>query len=120
MPIRPENAKRYPANWAGVVVPGIARRSGNRCECTGHCGHAHGPSGTERCTAHQGQFHPVTGSIVVLTVMHLNHQPEDCRPANLLHGCQRCHNCYDQAHRRAGIMARARAAISATMHDLFK
>lgn len=32
---------------------------------------------------------------VVLTVAHLNHVPEDCRPENLKHWCQRCHNTYD-------------------------
>ena len=119
MPIRPENLARYPANWAAVIVPRITQRSGYRCECTGHCGIAHGPTGKERCEARGDQWHPVTGSMVVLTVMHLNHQPEDCRGSNLLHGCQRCHNAYDAGHRRAGIMARARAAIAETMNDLF-
>lgn len=119
MPIRAENAGRYPKDWNTAVVPRIAQRSGNRCECTGHCGIAHGPTGTERCTAENGFKHPVTGSTVVLTVMHLNHQPEDCDDANLLHGCQRCHNCYDAAKRRAGIIERTRAMIAETMNDLF-
>jgi hypothetical protein len=46
---------------------------------------------------------------IVLTVGHLNHQPEDCDPANLKHWCQGCHNRYDAPMRRAGIKARARA-----------
>ena len=120
MPIRPENAARYPQDWENVIVPRIRVRSGNRCECTGHCGIAHGPTGTERCTAANGMMHPVTRSTVVLTVMHLNHQPEDCRDENLLHGCQRCHNTYDMPHRRRGIAQRARDAIASTMDDLFK
>jgi hypothetical protein len=120
MPIRPENAKRYPPNWDGEVVPRIRRRSGNVCECTGHCGNAHGPTGKERCTASNGMLHPITRSVVVLTVMHLDHQPENCDDANLLHGCQRCHNSYDQAHRRAGIRERAQQ-VQAEAHagDLF-
>ena len=48
--------------------------------------------------------HPVTRSIVVLTVAHLNHQPEDCgepgdRP-NLKAWCQRCHLTYDAEHHK--------------------
>ena len=36
---------------------------------------------------------------VVLTIAHLNHTPEDCRPENLRALCQRCHNRYDAKHR---------------------
>jgi hypothetical protein len=36
---------------------------------------------------------------VVLTIAHLNHTPEDCRPENLRALCQRCHNQYDAKHR---------------------
>jgi len=64
-----------------------------------------------------GEPHPITGSKVVLTVMHLNHQPEDNRDENLLHGCQGCHNRYDAPMRRAGIKERARAGKAAA--DLF-
>lgn len=43
---------------------------------------------------------------IVLTIAHLNHQPEDCRPENLKAMCQRCHLRYDQKHhfesRRSG------------------
>ncbi|MCM0001103.1 MAG: hypothetical protein NBV68_17150, partial [Erythrobacter sp.] len=49
----------------------------------------------------------VTGSIVVLTVAHFNHQPEDCADDNLRAWCQRCHNTYDAPMRRAGIRERA-------------
>lgn len=57
------------------------------------------------------------GPKIVLTVMHLNHQPEDCSDENLLHGCQGCHNRYDAPHRRAGIKERARVQRAAG--DLF-
>lgn len=120
MPIRPENLARYPKEWSSVIVPRIARRSGNRCECTGQCGVAHLDDPAGRCRAGNGELHPITGSMVVLTVMHLNHQPEDCRAENLLHGCQRCHNLYDAGMRRKGIAARAFAAISSKMGDLFE
>lgn len=114
MPIRPENRSRYPKNWSSEIVPSVRRRSGNRCECTGQCGLDHGG----RCGAINGLPHPATCATVVLTVMHLNHQPEDCRDENLLHGCQQCHNRYDAPMRRAGIIERRRAASASG--DLFK
>jgi len=52
----------------------------------------------------------MTGAIVVLTVAHLDHCPEHNEDANLAALCQRCHNRYDAAHRRAGIYARRHAA----------
>ena len=75
-------------------------------ESTGHCGQDHGG----RCDAMNGQLHPQTGSKVVLTVMHLDHQPENNVDENLLAGCQRCHNKYDAPMRREGIRARNHAA----------
>lgn len=114
MPIRPENRDRYPRDWKSRIVPMVRARSGGQCECTGQCGIDH----RGRCDARHGEVHPATGSIVVLTVMHLDHQPEHNDPANLLHGCQRCHNRYDAPMRRAGIVARARAALN--MKDLFE
>lgn len=108
MPIRPENRARYPKNWKSEIVPRIRARSGNRCEFL---------IDGVRCDAVNGQPHPVTTSKVVLTVAHLNHQPEDCADENLLHGCQRCHNRYDAPMRAAGIKERRRAAQAAS--DLF-
>jgi hypothetical protein len=96
MPISPENAKRYPADWKTVVVPRIRERSGDRCECTGQCGIDHGG----RCKAINRRNNPATHSIVVLTVMHLDHTPENCCDENLLHACQRCHLRYDADHHR--------------------
>lgn len=109
MPIKPENAARYPKNWKREIVPRIRERSGNRCECLGECGLFHyDVDGRQhdseimlnrrapiRCTAVNRQVHPVTKSMVVLTVGHLNHTPEDCRDEVLKHWCQRCHLRYD-------------------------
>lgn len=118
MPIRPENRARYPKDWSSRIVPRIRKRSGNRCECTGQCGLSHGRRRGARCKARNHKPHPTTGSKVVLTVMHMNHEPEDCRDENLLHGCQQCHNRYDAPKRRAGIIERARAALG--IDDLFE
>lgn len=47
--------------------------------------------------------------VIVLTVAHLNHQPEDCRPENLAAMCQRHHLAYDHDHHRANSQATRRA-----------
>lgn len=137
MPIRPENKDRYPKNWKCEVVPRIRERSGNRCECTGQCGQQHGPDVGGRCIRRNGEIGWWTDDVVpclqpyrplfdggkkiikiVLTVMHLNHQPEDCSDENLLHACQGCHNRYDAPMRRKGIQERARQSRAAA--DLFQ
>lgn len=109
MPIRAENRRRYPADWKRISQE-IRHRAGGRCEFT--CS----VTGL-RCTAVNGAPHPLTGSRVVLTVAHLDHQPENCAPENLKAGCQRCHNLYDAPMRRKGIAERRRAQLAAG--DLF-
>lgn len=49
-------------------------------------------------TTFQGGAAYGTGSKVVLTTAHLNHQPEDCRDENLRSMCQGCHLHYDRKH----------------------
>lgn len=124
MPIRPENRDRYPKGWPAISQRIRFERAGGRCECTGQCGIDHEDEALDldiselafapeaRCQAVHGEQHPVTHSKVILTVMHLNHDPEDCSEENLLAGCQRCHNRYDAPMRRAGIKARQRAAAA--------
>ena len=113
MPIRPENRARYPKDWKLISARIRFERAGGRWECTGQCGLDH----EGRCDAWHGDEHPQTGSKVVLTVMHMDHQPENNDEANLMAGCQRCHNRYDAPMRRAGIKKRAFAAIP--VNDLF-
>lgn len=101
MPIRLENRGRYPANWKEISLD-IRARAENKCE---------------QCGAENHKPHPMTGSIVVLTVAHLDHTPENCDPANLRAWCQKCHNAYDAPMRHAGRKKRARMAMAAG--DLF-
>lgn len=79
MPIRESQRSLYPPNW-----PEISRRIRERSK--GRC---------EWCGAENYQPHPVTGSRVVLTVAHLNHDPRDVSDENLAALCQRCHLTYD-------------------------
>lgn len=96
MPIRPENKARYPKNW-----PEISRRI-RQDRAKGRCEHYLLVKGSNdllyRCTAMNGEPHPITGSKVVLTVAHLDHQPENCSDENLRAMCQRCHLRYDAHH----------------------
>ena len=63
MPITPDMAKRYPADWPLRCRFIIQYRAANRCEW---------------CRAENGQPHPDTGSDVVLTLDHV----WDKRPEN--------------------------------------
>lgn len=113
MPIKPENRKLYPPWWKWFSV-GIRCRAGGRCECRGECGVDHAAEARglpnwdhecwrplKRCRAENGRAHPVTGSKVVLTVAHLDHDPTNNHPRNVKAMCQRCHNRYDADHRAA-------------------
>ena len=88
MPISPENKKLYPKNWDEISYRIRFERAGGFCE--------HGD-----CTAENGKAHPITGSTVVLTVAHLDHDPPNCADDNLEAMCQRCHLRYDAHHHRA-------------------
>jgi hypothetical protein len=125
MPIKPENANRYPANWDEISLSIREDRAGWRCECRGECGMVHrrdsGCGDRWRCRATSGQPHPITGSKVVLTVAHLDHVPENCDPANLRAMCQRCHLRYDaEHHRQSREETKRRAATEAGQGDLFE
>ncbi|NUQ98260.1 MAG: hypothetical protein HOY79_17510 [Streptomyces sp.] len=96
MPIKPENRALYPANWQAISKRIRFDRGAGQCECDGRCGAV--PHDDERCTAVHGQPHPHTGSKVVLTTAHLDHDPGNCDDANLMGACQRCHLNYDKEH----------------------
>jgi hypothetical protein len=44
--------------------------------------------------------------VIVLTVGHRDHNPENCAIENLACWCQRCHNRYDVQSRRSGVRER--------------
>lgn len=115
MPISKENKARYPHNW-NEIRAAILIECDNKCEL---CGVQNYDEGYRDET---GNFHPVAKENqylareagkhiirIILTIMHLDHIPENCDRKNLKAGCQRCHNRYDQEHRKAN---RVRSAIS--------
>lgn len=124
MPIRDSEKHRYPqpAEWRAIRAS-IMERAGNRCECRGECGDHHGDN---LCYAPHGAavmrnklaparwldaetalragigVHERDDSWgdpvrIVLTIAHLDQQPENCAPENLRALCQRCHLRYDHA-----------------------
>lgn len=95
----PVDRNRYPANWDEISRDIRIRRARGRCE---------GSPAFPNCRAVHGEIHPETGARVVLTVAHLDHNPDNCAPGNLRAWCQRCHLTYDAALHAANA-ARTRA-----------
>lgn len=92
-PIRASQRHRYPKDWKVISLAIRNDRADWWCECLGECLRHDG-----MCLARHGKPHPVTESKVILTVAHLDHQPENCDPENLRAMCQRCHLSYDREH----------------------
>lgn len=88
MPIHPNQRKLYPKDWKDISRRIRFERAKGKCEWEG-------------CDAEHGKPHPITGSIVVLTTMHLDHDPTNNDDTNLKAACQRCHNRYDMPYRMA-------------------
>lgn len=118
MPIKPENKARYPRDWK-AISKAIRERSGGRCECEGECGLHRTNPGPRRCVERHGEPAKWAKGMVILTVAHLNHQPEDCRPENLRAMCQRCHLRYDHDHhqRNAYETRRRGKAMADLLHE---
>lgn len=101
----PIDYKLYPDNWQEIRAK-VRARSGNRCE---------GSPAYPDCAAENGKAHPITGSRVVLTVAHLDHNPQNNELSNLRDWCQRCHLTYDaRIHAEHARATRARKKASAT------
>lgn len=106
MPIRPENAARYPADWALRSRFVREVRARNRCEGCGVQNHSviyplrccAEPilDELDRCTSCGKR-----ASHVVLTTAHVyDPRPEAASLLNLAAWCQRCHNRHDMKDRQ--------------------
>jgi hypothetical protein len=134
MPIKPENRHRYPADWKQIRAR-ILLRANYRCEAPG-CRAKHGVTGYW----HDSRFTPMPDALwyagaklgdriacadgntikiikIVLTIAHLDHQPENCADDNLRAWCQRHHLGYDAKHHAATAAATRRARANTL--DLF-
>lgn len=76
----PCDYSNYPKEWKTVIRPAILARANDCCEACGAVNH---------------QPHPVTGSRVVLTIAHLDHDTTNNDFSNLRAYCQKCHIGYD-------------------------
>ncbi len=76
----PIDYKQYHPKWKLISKLIRFKRANNRCEI---------------CDAENYQSHPVTGSKVVLTVAHMDHDKTNNRFCNLKALCQRCHLKHD-------------------------
>lgn len=85
MPIAPDKAALYPSNWT-EIAQAVKIDADWRCV---------GSPAYPDCRAEHGHEHPVTGSRVVITVGHRDHDPANCARENLAAWCQRCHLTYD-------------------------
>lgn len=117
MPIKPENAGRYPADWKKIreAILERARRRCEKCNAPNRQKIARGQGADADLYWHDGRvFCASTGEDkgardrasfdhakeleVVLTIAHLDHVPENCDHGNLRAWCQRCHLRYDALH----------------------
>lgn len=115
-PIRPENRDRYPRDWSAISKRIRTERSGGRCECLGECGR---DTHVGRCPNVNGGAAYGTGSSVVLTVAHLDHQPEHSDDDNLRAMCQGCHLHYDRDHHAQTRAATRAAELAEQMEALW-
>jgi hypothetical protein len=106
----PVNWADYPANWA-AISRAIRERAGDCCE---------GSPMYPRCRARNGEPHPVTGSRVVLTVAHLDHDTGNSAEDNLRAWCQRCHLTYDAKHHADTRKQRAKLIQRAQQPDFWE
>lgn len=140
MPIKAENRDRYPTDWPRISRE-AKERAGWKCQHEG-CNarqysvgrwlpesgvlvwkpHADYAATYKEARQFAGEYSfflfgdgPADGSpviVIVLTVAHLNHQPEDCRPENLAAMCQRHHLAYDHEHHQANARATRRGRLA--------
>ncbi len=137
MPMKPENRSRYPADWK-AIRDAVLLDAEFRCEHEGCTARQDAvgfwrliegvhiwdetimpaESYAEARQAAAELWHEISEIVdeklekpivIVLTVAHLNHRPEDCRRANLRCMCQRHHLAHDAEHHRANAQATRRS-----------
>ena len=106
MPIKPENKHLYPKNWK-QIRQSILERANNKCEFCGVENYAEGYRDEDGKFVISEGMQQETDALdgykiikIVLTIAHLDHNPQNCNPENLRALCQKCHLNYDIEHHR--------------------
>jgi len=100
----PFDRSKYPDNWKEISDYIRFTRAHGKCE---FCGAVHGAP------------HPETGSIVILTTAHLDHDTTNNNYDNLRALCQKCHLTYDaQLHAQHAAETRRQKHINAGQLEL--
>lgn len=101
MPIRPENKKLYPKNWKQIRKD-ILQRANNKCEFCGVENYSEGYRDKDgnfiKSEGLQQEADTLDGEKIiriVLTIAHLDHNPQNNDYNNLRALCQRCHLRHD-------------------------
>jgi len=104
MPISKENKLKYPKNWKQISL-NVRAKADNRCEFCDIKNHAIGyrtkkGEFIELEPSHQADIDVQENNLklikIVLTVAHLDHNPENNEAENLKALCQKCHLNYDK------------------------
>jgi len=96
--VMPLDRSKYPDDWDEISLR-VREAAAWRCEF---------------CGAQNGKVHLETGSKVVLTVAHLDHDTSNNAVRNLRALCQRCHLRYDhELHIKHAAETRRRKRIEA-------
>ena len=108
----PMDRSKYPTTWEGISYEVRFLRAAGHCE---------GSPVYPDCRARHGEPHPVTGSKVVLTVVHLNHDTWNNKWSNLRAMCQRCHLTHDaKEHAAHASETRRKRQIEAGQTQLWR
>ncbi len=101
MPIKDKTI--YPRNWKEISLR-IRARECDKCKF---------------CGAKNYEAHPLTGSRVILTVAHLDHNPGNNTDENLAALCQKCHLALDKDQHIATARATRQEKLGIIELDLF-
>lgn len=138
MPIKPENLARYPKNWKEIRAQVLARAK-HQCEFCGlvnyglvkrlsdgrviyAAGNDYYDSFeyTKSFKEAQSAMQTLNESgdlplyiVIVLTIAHLDHVPENCDLDNLRALCQKCHLTYDHEHHQVNARITRRNKLAA-------
>ncbi len=125
MPLREDVRHHYGRTWRKEIRPRILARAMvehhdpdhqrtyavARCECVGQCGTEHKGGRCPELDRHEAlnfngagrakrkRIRADASCMVILTVAHLDQEPENMSDENLLALCQQCHNRLDAPYR---------------------